>query len=120
MRRCSTGAPAQHERRAPLLHVEATEEAHAEERRRQLAVEYDRRDVAYRDTADAYLAERHLPPTSDAIGRHGERRLSARIVQLDPSRLRARDRDGGRAGVDEEIHGPSVDASGRDEMPACV
>src|SRR5207244_5572090 len=59
--RASAATP-QHERRALAVHVEATEEAHAEQPHRQGVVVDDHRvDVAHRRVADAYRVERHPP-----------------------------------------------------------
>src|SRR5947199_2019051 len=106
--RASAATP-QHERRALSVHVEATEEAHAEQpppaRCRCRRPSRRRRAPSCR---------RRVPSRATSAIRSRRRRgrsssgLAATIVEADALRIRPRERRQRRTRVDDEAHGPSV------------
>src|SRR5437764_10594143 len=101
-------------------HLEAAEEAVAEQDRAHLPGNDVRLDVVDDDVADAHRGEIGPVRGDDAVGGAHVAALPVLVVEADPVRVVLADADVGRAGVDEEANRLAVDVAAAEEVAAAL
>src|SRR3954468_22384346 len=110
----------QDHRRAIALHLHAIEEAHAEQREIQSAVEDHGVHVVHLDAAHAHRVELDVVDRDRPVCGAGHAALAAAIVEPQALGLAPRQRDHRRAGIDHEAHRHAVDRTVGEEVAARI